>query len=99
MLQERASAVTDECVTQVQPGADAELLPDQTRLGLTTASSIPSANEPDQVNMQSDVMTAVYTHVTLLGEHSVDIQNLGVFIWIFSFHLIKFFGRKGQFWA
>ncbi|XP_075993776.1 T-box transcription factor TBX4 [Genypterus blacodes] len=48
MLQEKASAVTDECVTQVQSGADAEPLPEQTQMGVTAAPSIPSTNEPDQ---------------------------------------------------
>ncbi|XP_071768518.1 T-box transcription factor TBX4 [Centroberyx gerrardi] len=48
MLQEKASAVTDDGMTRVQPGGEAELVPDPSRLGQSTASSIPSGNEPDQ---------------------------------------------------
>ncbi|CAB1455686.1 unnamed protein product [Pleuronectes platessa] len=52
MLQEKASAVTDECVSRVQTGVETDLLPHQPRLGLSTASAIPSSNEPDQ-NIES----------------------------------------------
>ncbi|XP_053176941.1 T-box transcription factor TBX4 [Scomber japonicus] len=50
MLQEKASAVTDECVSRAQTGGETDLLPDQSRLGLPTAPSIPSSSssEPDQ---------------------------------------------------
>ncbi|KAM4628391.1 T-box transcription factor TBX4 [Polymixia lowei] len=48
MLQEKASAVTDEDMTRAQPRSGAELVPDPSHLGLSTTSSIPSANEPDQ---------------------------------------------------
>ncbi|XP_034024773.1 T-box transcription factor TBX4 [Thalassophryne amazonica] len=48
MLQEKASATTDECVTRVQPGAEGNLLPDQPRLELSTTPSIPSNSKPEQ---------------------------------------------------
>ncbi|XP_029922831.1 T-box transcription factor TBX4 [Myripristis murdjan] len=48
MLQEKASAVTDDAMTRVQPGGEAELVPDPSRLGLSTTSGVPSGNEPDQ---------------------------------------------------
>ncbi|TNN63691.1 T-box transcription factor TBX4 [Liparis tanakae] len=48
MLQEKLSAVTDECMSRVQSGGETDLLPDQSRLGLSTAPSIPSSSEPDQ---------------------------------------------------
>ncbi|KAM3616089.1 uncharacterized protein V6R79_012166 [Siganus canaliculatus] len=48
MLQEKISAVTDECMSQVQTGGDTDLLSDQSQLGLSTASTIPSSSEPDQ---------------------------------------------------
>ncbi|KAM7413744.1 hypothetical protein PAMA_020900 [Pampus argenteus] len=48
MLQEKASAVTDECVSRVQADGETDLLPDQSRLDLSTAPSIPSSSEPDQ---------------------------------------------------
>ncbi|XP_060929617.1 T-box transcription factor TBX4 [Limanda limanda] len=52
MLQEKASAVTDECMSRVQTGVETDLLQHQPRLGLSTASAIPSSNEPDQ-NIES----------------------------------------------
>lgn len=52
MLQEKASAVTDECMSRVQSGVETDVLPDQSRLGLSKASAIPSSNEPEQVHMQ-----------------------------------------------
>ncbi|XP_071327712.1 T-box transcription factor TBX4 [Trachinotus anak] len=48
MLQEKASAVTDECVSRVQTGVETDLLPDQSPMGLSVASAIPSSSEPDQ---------------------------------------------------
>lgn len=49
MLQEKASAVTDGCTSRVQTSVETDHLPDQSRLGHSTASSIPSPNEPEQV--------------------------------------------------
>lgn len=51
MLQEKASAVTDDSVTGVQPGGPPDLSPDSAHLGLPTTPSIPQGNEPDQVIM------------------------------------------------
>lgn len=51
MLQEKASAVTDDSVTGVQPGGPPDLSPDPAHLGLPTTPSIPQGNEPDQVIM------------------------------------------------
>ncbi|XP_049432726.1 T-box transcription factor TBX4 isoform X2 [Epinephelus fuscoguttatus] len=48
MLQEKLSPVTDECMSQVQTGRETDLPPDHSRLGLSTASTIPSSSEPDQ---------------------------------------------------
>uniref|UniRef100_A0A4W5MGX0 T-box transcription factor 4 n=1 Tax=Hucho hucho TaxID=62062 RepID=A0A4W5MGX0_9TELE len=48
MLQEKASAVTDDSVTGVQPGGPPDLSPDSSHLGLPTTPSIPPGNEPDQ---------------------------------------------------
>ncbi|KAK2847522.1 hypothetical protein Q5P01_010521 [Channa striata] len=48
MLQEKASAVTDERVSRVQNSVETDLLPHQSQLGLSTASAIPSSNEPEQ---------------------------------------------------
>ncbi|XP_031728373.1 T-box transcription factor TBX4 [Anarrhichthys ocellatus] len=48
MLQEKLSAVTDECMSRVQSGGETDLLPDQSRLGLSTAPTNPSSSEPDQ---------------------------------------------------
>uniref|UniRef100_A0A673ZWA5 T-box transcription factor 4 n=2 Tax=Salmo trutta TaxID=8032 RepID=A0A673ZWA5_SALTR len=48
MLQEKASAVTDDSVTGVQPGGPPDLSPDSAHLGLPTTPSIPQGNEPDQ---------------------------------------------------
>ncbi|XP_029372546.1 T-box transcription factor TBX4-like [Echeneis naucrates] len=48
MLQEKASAVTDECMSRVQAGVETDLLPDRPRMGLPAASAIPSSSEPDQ---------------------------------------------------
>ncbi len=53
MLQEKVSAVTDECMSRVQAGGETDLLPDQSRLGLSTAPTVPSSSEPDQVHMES----------------------------------------------
>ncbi|XP_028429072.1 T-box transcription factor TBX4 [Perca flavescens] len=48
MLQEKLSAVTDECMSRVQAAGGTDLLPDQSQLGLSTAPTIPSSSEPDQ---------------------------------------------------
>ncbi|XP_022051315.1 T-box transcription factor TBX4 [Acanthochromis polyacanthus] len=48
MLQEKASVVTDERMSRVQTGGETDLLPDQSRLGLSTAPTVPSSSEPDQ---------------------------------------------------
>ncbi|XP_054457406.1 T-box transcription factor TBX4 [Anoplopoma fimbria] len=48
MLQEKLSAVTDECMSRVQTSGETDLLADQSRLGLSTAPTIPSSSEPDQ---------------------------------------------------
>nr|XP_046149405.1 T-box transcription factor TBX5-like [Oncorhynchus gorbuscha] len=48
MLQEKASAVTDDSVTGVQPGGPSDLSPDSANLGLPTTPSISQGNEPDQ---------------------------------------------------
>ncbi|KAE8295689.1 T-box transcription factor TBX4 [Larimichthys crocea] len=48
MLQEKVSTVTDECMSRVQTVGETDLLPDQSRLGLSTAPTIPSSSEPDQ---------------------------------------------------
>ncbi|KAM8854021.1 T-box transcription factor TBX4 [Synchiropus picturatus] len=49
MLQEKVSAVPHECVSQVQSREEAvNLLPEQSRLNLSTAPSISSSREPDQ---------------------------------------------------
>ncbi|XP_026049291.1 T-box transcription factor TBX4 [Astatotilapia calliptera] len=48
MLQEKASTVTDEHVSRLQTGGETDLLPDQSRLGLSTAPTVPSSTEPDQ---------------------------------------------------
>ena len=50
MLQEKASAVTDDSVTGVQSGGP-DLSPDSSHLGLPTTPSTPQGNEPDQVIM------------------------------------------------
>lgn len=52
MLQEKASALTDEHVSRVQTGGETDLLPDQPRLGLSTAPTGPSSTEPDQVQVE-----------------------------------------------
>lgn len=49
MLQEKASAVTDGCMSRVQAGSEGDLLSDQPRPDPTTAPTIPSSSEPDQV--------------------------------------------------
>ncbi|KAM8768988.1 T-box transcription factor TBX4 isoform 1-T2 [Acanthopagrus schlegelii] len=48
MLQEKVSAVTDECMSRVQSGRETDLLPDRSRLGLSTAPTVPNSSEPDQ---------------------------------------------------
>ncbi|XP_060902055.1 T-box transcription factor TBX4 [Labrus mixtus] len=49
MLQEKGSAVTDECMTGGGGGSEeTDVLPDQSRPGLSTAPSIPTSSEPDQ---------------------------------------------------
>ncbi|KAK2912257.1 T-box transcription factor TBX4 [Channa argus] len=48
MLQEKASAVTDECMSRVQTSVETDLLPDQSQQGLSSASAIPSCSEPEQ---------------------------------------------------
>lgn len=53
MLQEKVSAVTDGCMSRGQAGVEADLLSEQPRLGLSTAPTIPSASESDQVYMES----------------------------------------------
>lgn len=49
MLQEKASAVTDEAVNAAQPSGLPELTTDASHMGLPTTPSIPSNSEPDQV--------------------------------------------------
>ena len=49
MLQEKVSAVTDGCMSQVQDGVQPDLLSEEPRLDLATAPTIPSASEPNQV--------------------------------------------------
>lgn len=49
MLQEKASAVTDERVSRVQ--AETDLLPERSRMGLPTAPGVPSS-EPEQVHTE-----------------------------------------------
>ena len=53
MLQEKVSAVTDECMSRVQSGRETDLLPDRSRLGLSTAPTVPNSSEPDQVRTES----------------------------------------------
>ncbi|XP_077954669.1 T-box transcription factor TBX4 isoform X1 [Gasterosteus aculeatus] len=48
MLQEKLSAVTDECMSRVQSGGETDLLPEHSPLGLSTAPTIPSSSEPNQ---------------------------------------------------
>lgn len=53
MLQEKLSAVTDECMSRVQSGGETDLLPEHSPLGLSTAPTIPSSSEPNQVHMET----------------------------------------------
>ncbi|MEQ2236260.1 T-box transcription factor tbx4, partial [Ilyodon furcidens] len=48
MLQEKASAVTDDRVSRVQAGGETNLFPDQSQLGPSTAPSAPTSAGPDQ---------------------------------------------------
>ncbi|KAJ7995797.1 hypothetical protein DPEC_G00248320 [Dallia pectoralis] len=48
MLQEKPSAVTDDNVTEVQPGGNPDLSPDPPHLDMPTNVRIPHDNEPDQ---------------------------------------------------
>ncbi|XP_056139695.1 T-box transcription factor TBX4 [Lampris incognitus] len=48
MLQEKASAATDDGIMRTQPGSGAEPVQNPSHLSLSTASSIPSSHEPDQ---------------------------------------------------
>lgn len=59
MLQEKASAVTDECMSRVQTGVETDLLPDQSQLGQSTASAIPSSSDPDQVHMEIEYTISI----------------------------------------
>lgn len=49
MLQEKVSAVTDGCMSRVQDGAQPDPLSEEPRLDLSSAPTIPSASEPNQV--------------------------------------------------
>ncbi|KAM4567330.1 T-box transcription factor TBX4 [Odontesthes bonariensis] len=48
MLQEKASAVTDEHMSRVQADGETDLLADQSQRGLSQAPTDPSSNGPDQ---------------------------------------------------
>ncbi|KAM9852815.1 T-box transcription factor TBX4 [Aulostomus maculatus] len=48
MLQEKASAVTDEYMSQAQKGEETDLLPNQSQLDLSKAPTIASSNELNQ---------------------------------------------------
>nr|XP_015807539.2 T-box transcription factor TBX4 [Nothobranchius furzeri] len=48
MLQEKASAVTDERMSRVQAGRETDLLPEESQLSQTTAASVPSSTGLDQ---------------------------------------------------
>ncbi|XP_029964764.1 T-box transcription factor TBX4 [Salarias fasciatus] len=48
MLEEKASAVSDERLSRLQSGEEAGLLSDQARLALSTAPGGPGSTEPDQ---------------------------------------------------
>ncbi|MED6241981.1 T-box transcription factor tbx4, partial [Ataeniobius toweri] len=48
MLQEKASAVTDDRVSRVQAGGETNLFPDQSQLGPSIAPSAPTSAGPDQ---------------------------------------------------
>lgn len=61
MLQEKASAVTDEHVSRLQTGGETDLLPDQSRLGLSTAPTVPSSTEPDQVRTEGNLASSGWT--------------------------------------
>lgn len=63
MLQEKVSTVTDECMSRVQTVGETDLLPDQSRLGLSTAPTIPSSSEPDQV--QNSFLTCAVFRISL----------------------------------
>lgn len=51
MLQEKVSAVTDGCMSRVQDNVQPDLLSEEPRLDLSTAPTIPSASEPNQVRL------------------------------------------------
>lgn len=53
MLQEKASAVTDDRMSRVQAGGETDLFPDQSQLGPSTAPSAPTSTGPDQVQMEA----------------------------------------------
>lgn len=53
MLQEKASAVTDDRVSRVRADGETDLLPDQSQLGAPTAPSAPTSAGPDQVQMEA----------------------------------------------
>ena len=59
MLQEKASAVTDEAVNAAQPSGLPELTTDSAHMGLPTTPSIPSNSEPDQVTNTAGVTRLV----------------------------------------
>ncbi|XP_035985324.1 T-box transcription factor TBX4 isoform X1 [Fundulus heteroclitus] len=48
MLQEKASAVTDERVSRVQAGGETDLFPERSQLGPSSAPSAPNAAGPEQ---------------------------------------------------
>lgn len=64
MLQEKASAVTDGCVSQVQTGGETDLLPDQSQLDPSTAPTTPVSSEPDQVHKETR-QSAVFSQETV----------------------------------
>ncbi|XP_017277494.1 T-box transcription factor TBX4 [Kryptolebias marmoratus] len=48
MLQEKASAVTDEWMSRSRTDGETDLLPEQPQLSLSTAAGVPSSSGPDQ---------------------------------------------------
>lgn len=54
MLQEKASAVTDDSVTGAQTEGPPELVHNSSHLALPTTPSIPQGNEPNQVKVKAE---------------------------------------------
>lgn len=65
MLQEKVSAVTDGCGSRVPAAVQPDLLSQEPRLDLSTAPTIPSASEPNQV--QRLEMAAYFLHNLFFG--------------------------------